>query len=564
MNNSKNIFILLVTSFLLWDCANRLPPGGGPIDTTRPRIISTSPEDGTKNFKGNRISVKFNRYVDERSFEESVFISPYIGEIEFEWSGKEVEINFLDKLRDNTTYFINIGTDVIDKQNSLNMIDSYSFAFSTGNEIDAGYIKGKVFPRVDGAKVNGIMVFAYILSSEDTINPALRKPDFITQTGKDGSFLFAHIPYGIYRLIAVRDEYRNLLYDIEVDEYGVQSKIINITPTDTICRGVNLKLAKEDTTGPALVKVDPVDQHHIIAEFSESIDPVSIKPSALSIKDTVDNIELYIYSAYLLTSSPKSVVVVTALQDSTKIYRFIANNIRDTAGNVIREKFNSSVFQGSGKAYILEPELSTVSITDSCKDVEPQEEIKIVFSDAIKEKKDFAFVFNDKGEEVPLRKKWLNDAVFLIKPEYELKGSTWHKLRLDLYKLISWNDLKFKDSVKFYSFETIDAESYSSISGMVCFDSTTLENCYVLAKKIGSNVRTYKVKADNRGNFVFPNLVEGKYVLQAFIDRNGNGEYDAGRPYPFEYSETLSDVSDTLNVRARWPLEGVILNWFKD
>jgi len=35
--------------------------------------------------------------------------------------------------------------------------------------------------------------------------------------------------------------------------------------------------------------------------------------------------------------------------------------------------------------------------------------------------------------------------------------------------------------------------------------------------------------------------------------------YDSGKPFPFAFSERISHLSDTLKVRARWPLEGVII-----
>ncbi|MBI5464926.1 MAG: hypothetical protein HY966_08250 [Ignavibacteriales bacterium] len=68
-----------------------------------------------------------------------------------------------------------------------------------------------------------------------------------------------------------------------------------------------------------------------------------------------------------------------------------------------------------------------------------------------------------------------------------------------------------------------------------------------------------ETRVDSKGAFSFPQVVEGKYVLQSFGDLNGNGEYDTGKPIPFVPSEPLGKQSDTLKVRARWPLEGVRL-----
>ena len=57
------------------------------------------------------------------------------------------------------------------------------------------------------------------------LNPRKQRPDFITQTGTRGDFSLHHIPVGLYRMIAVKDENRNLLYDPETDEYALLTPI---------------------------------------------------------------------------------------------------------------------------------------------------------------------------------------------------------------------------------------------------------------------------------------------------------------------------------------------------
>lgn len=566
MNLAKEINILVLFVLLLNGCANQLPPDGGPVDITRPEIIYTYPENGTRNFKDDKIIIKFDRYVDERTFEESIFISPYIEGMEFDWSGKKVEISFSSQLRSNTTYVVNIGTDVKDKyRNYLNMANSYVLAFSTGEEIDKGYIKGIVFPKSEGDNVNGIMVFAYLITNENmnTLNPMGAKPDFITQTGKNGEFYFNHIPFGEYRIIAVKDAYRNLLYDKEVDEYGVQSELININPIDTIFDALYMRLTKEDTTGPVLSKVTAIDNNHLIADFSETIDPTSINPKMITIVDTIEQKLLPVFKAYASYTSSKSVIVICDTQDSTKIYRLIFQEIKDSVGNEIKSLMNSAVFQGSSKISPANPNIISVSVKDSLLGVELKPKIDIVFSEPINKptSMDFIEIYNDQEEAVASQKTWLNDAVISITPENELASMSWYFLNIKLYKVKDWLDRNFEDSIKIYRFQTLDAEELSSINGMVLFErpGSQLDNLYVTAIRVDGAKQNYKVKTDKKGGFSIPNMNEGKYVVQAFVDRNNNGEYDRGKPYPFEYSEKLSVFSDTLKLRARWPLDGVII-----
>lgn len=548
-------------------CANQQPPQGGPVDQTTPEILSTYPAGNTRNFTGKYISLKFDRYVDQRSLEESVFISPYIGSLEFDWSGKEVKIKFSQKLRDSTTYVVNIGTDVKDGyRNHKRMAQAYTLAFSTGPSIDRGFIEGVVYPSKEGDAVDDIMIFATILGkiNEDTLNPKTSKPDFITQTGKNGSFSLRHIPFGQYRVFAIRDEYRNLVYDPDVDEYGNQSGPVAITPDDTLFAGLLMKLAKEDSTGPRLIKVTAPDRNHVVADFSKSLNSDSVGLSSFSVVDTATGAPLDRIAAYPLPASTTSFAVITGNQDSTTTYRFAVQNVIDSIGNKINPLANSLIFSGSAKRDTLPPKLIEVSVRDSAVDVDFRPMITLAFSNALKRTDTLPWlnIFDAARQSVPCEKKWISDVVVGIRPEKDFESAAWYRLRAELGSLSDWAGRRFRDSVRTLRFRTLDLEDMSSVEGFV-IDKNRIDTAgriYIHASQIGTKTsQEYTSAAQKEGNFIFPRVAEGRYIFQAFRDRNGNGKYDPGKPFPFEFSERQSPISDTLKVRARWPLEGVIL-----
>ena len=47
-------------SFLIYACAAVSAPGGGPEDNTAPELISTTPEAGSLQFKGGKVSLSFS------------------------------------------------------------------------------------------------------------------------------------------------------------------------------------------------------------------------------------------------------------------------------------------------------------------------------------------------------------------------------------------------------------------------------------------------------------------------------------------------------------------------
>jgi hypothetical protein len=557
--------IFFISVIMLLGCANQQLPEGGPVDMTAPVIILIYPDSNKLNFNDNKLRLEFDRYVEERTLEESIFISPYVGRLEFDWSGTEVEITFSEKLRRNTTYVVNIGTDVRDRfRGQTHMAKAYTLAFSTGPDIDRGGIEGFVFPMKKGDTSAGIMIFAYQLDglNPDTLKPMTAKPDFITQTGKSGDFFLHHIPFGSYRIFAIRDEYRNLVYDQEVDEYGVPSNIIHISQSDTLAAGVLMQLAKEDTSGPRLVKASAPDRNHVIAEFSESLHPSSITFTSFIVADTVDRKPLELIAVYPDPSTPKSIIAVTQKQDSVKTYFIHVQSVTDSVGNKINPLANSFAFQGSPKAATIGPRLVAVSIKDSTQNIDFRPVLTLTFSDALAETTslDFVTILDNNKQQVAVEKKRLSDVLVSIEPEQELLNKTWYTLRADLRKVHDWKDSTCKDSTKIWRFETLDIEDMSSVEGTVVDlnNTDTVGRLYVTAFQIGEKKPNYYIEAaDATGKFVFPIVAEGHYVFQAFRDRNKNGMYDSGKPFPFIFSERLSPLSDTLKVRARWPLEGV-------
>ena len=197
------IFALLI--LFLVKCANQMAPTGGDPDLTPPTVLEIYPMAGTTNFTDNYLEITFSEYVDRRSFKESIFISPDIdGPIEYDWSGTSVEISFEDTLKENTTYTITVGTDVADVNNRNKMSEAFNFAFSTGPEIDEGRISGKVYD----AKPDGAIICAYKIDTEE-YNPVDKKPTYRSQVGDNGKYKFLGLAPGQYRIIALRDEFRD-------------------------------------------------------------------------------------------------------------------------------------------------------------------------------------------------------------------------------------------------------------------------------------------------------------------------------------------------------------------
>ena len=564
----KYYFTVFSLSVVLFSgCANQGGLQGGPPDLVPPKIESTYPENGTINFSDDKVRIAFDKYVDQAKAAESIFISPHIGTLEYDWNGSDLKISFDEKLHANTTYVVNIGTDVVDLHNNNRMAQAYTLAFSTGSAIDKGVIQGKVYPMNAGEAVSGIMIFAYRLDgiNADTLNPKKTKPDYITQAGNNGDFSLTHIPFGTYRVIAVKDEYRNYVYDPETDQFGVLTEDVRLTSADTMRTGLLMRMAVEDTTAPRLIKVSALDDSHVLAEFSEPILSQGVRLENFAIEDTAAKKPLDVMKLWATYNKPSTVTMITARQDSNTAYRLFVKDIKDTVGNIVNPIANSLAFTGSSKHDSLGFRLLSVSLKDSIRGIDVQPTLTLEFSDAISKSisLDSIILLSAKKDTIEIEKQILNDAVITVRPKQKLQSMSRTTLRAALRTIRSWNDVVCRDSTKRWRFETFDPEDLSSIEGQV-FDQNETDHAgtvYVTASMIDTKGgASYTVPADATGHFFIPAIRDGRYVLQAFRDRNNNGKFDAGRPFPFVHSERISGISDTLKVRARWPLEGARIN----
>jgi len=243
----KKILPLIFFAILFCSCANQLPPSGGDDDRIPPKIISITPKANSVNYKGNSVKFKFDEYVDRRSFEEAFFVSPKPrGDIDFNWSGKEVEVEFSEPLDKNKTYVVIVGKDLKDVRGSNPVAAPVTFAFSTGPVLDQGKLLGRVFSD----NIERIKVLAFITDgmSEEKLDPAKYPADYLIQLSSDGTYALTNLPKGKYRVFALQDEDRNNLFDKEVDKISVSYKDLEIISDSGKASTVNFLLKDFDGT----------------------------------------------------------------------------------------------------------------------------------------------------------------------------------------------------------------------------------------------------------------------------------------------------------------------------
>lgn len=185
-------------------CANRgIGPQGGPKDSIAPMPVRSVPENGSLHFHGDKIEVAFNEYLQLDNVTQNLVMSPpQQHPPEVKVRGKHLQIQFVDTLRDSTTYTLDFG-DAICDFTEKNPFRNYTFAFSTGAVIDSLEIRGRVYDALSLNPLSGIFVGVHdnLEDSAFTRMPFART----ARTDSVGAFRIGNMRHGTYRLYAVED-----------------------------------------------------------------------------------------------------------------------------------------------------------------------------------------------------------------------------------------------------------------------------------------------------------------------------------------------------------------------
>lgn len=185
-------------------CANRgMGPQGGPKDETPPKVVQETPKNGSLNYKGKTIQIVFDEYIQLDNIAENLLISPPQQKTpEVSGVGKKVLVRFDEELRDSTTYTLQFGNAICDN-NEKNVLENYTFSFSTGDVIDSMQISGLMLNARDLSPVSGILVGVHTEHSDSAFEriPFVR----IGRTNSAGEFTISNLKDGTYRLYGLQD-----------------------------------------------------------------------------------------------------------------------------------------------------------------------------------------------------------------------------------------------------------------------------------------------------------------------------------------------------------------------
>jgi hypothetical protein len=563
IKNWTGLFFFLLI-ILLFSCAKRDFPAGGPVDLTPPQVLEVFPPDNSLNIDPSaKITLTFSKGMDEEKTENSIFITPVPETpIKFKWKKNKLILEPSQPLQKDRTYVINLGVNASDLHNNK-LEKSYSFAFSTGEKLDAGFISGKTF--FQSKKEKGVSVWAYPLSRDKGPDPKKDKPEYATLSDQNGEYNLNYLAKGLYRLFAVKDLNNDLLWEPDKEPLGITTNDINLNSDSLFFSGIDFTLIQRDTTPPTLLNCQGLDKRTIRLEFDEPLSLIAgqglyEKDNYGILSDSSLKESLEVKMVYTKSEDYQKVYLVTEEMAKRK-YTVYVQNLFDLAGNPINPQSNNCVFEGGDLEDKAPLKILSTDPKSGAKNVQLDAEIRLLFEKPPeKNSAEKGFVLKDSLEKrIEGKFLWENPAELLFQPDKLLQGKMKYELTLiDLVDLLGnhFGDTSFK-----LTFTAVNPDTLGSILGRV---ESLMDNKVEIAitmVKIEIPRLKYEKKLKEPGEFKFENIFPGKYNLKAYLDLNGNGTLDQGKVFPFEPAEPEIFYPDTLNIRPRWETEGVILKF---
>ncbi|OGC00836.1 hypothetical protein A2V82_01975 [candidate division KSB1 bacterium RBG_16_48_16] len=539
---------------LLWACAKQGFPPGGPVDKTSPRILDTYPANGSTLIPPDtRIEFIFNEGIDHPSCEESIFITPYPGEeVKYKWRGKKLRVEIPGGLLPNRTYVITIGTGSRDRRNNA-MKESFSLAFSTGENLDDGVIEGNVYGK---GRVEGTQIRAYDIVEMPDPNPSATPPIYITQASADGRFKMSYLALSRYRLFAMNDRDGNGLYDPEYDAIGVASKDVLLAKDNNSIRGLNFQVAVRDTTPPVLKDVSVPDRIHLTLVFSEPMDSTYLSEiSNVDIFSPDDSLE--ILALYHDRHNPAYLHVLTKIQQAGKKYTVSVKQGTDLWGLPLVADSSRVEFSGSDRADSTRPAFLEMTPKDSTKTVSVDQSIHLLFSDFMDTTQFLRHVtlMDTLGNKVGLRALWPNLRKVYCYPDTLLGALTDYNFIVNVDSVFDYAGNALADTLFKKSFKTLNPDTLSSISGRI-HDADSLAKGRFHIRAAEKKGGEYAIWTENDAVYSFKNVMPGLYTLEIFRDEDEDGRFSYGQPFPYRPADRFYVYSDTIDVRSKWPNEG--------
>lgn len=487
---------------------------------------------------------EFDESIDMRSFRSAFSITPDLGSPpEISGSGKRVKIKLAGGLREATTYIVTIGASLRDLH-SVSLDAPIIIAFSTGEEIDGGIIKGNVVRALNGTAAPSVDMFAF--ASDDSL--ALSEPPlYRTQTASDGSFIFRYLAESSYVVVAVQDANQNHQMD-EGEKRGVAPVHMISADTTGLAPSLPWVLAVHDRSAPILERVRAITTGDLELRFSEPLDLDINHPFeagnqdqfTFEVRDSLDESSSIVRWLYFTESKSRTIF---ARIDSIAPGRYTligSSAVSDSSGNTMAPGswefvVNPGLEERRSPNFLSWVPDSAMAMINTPRRIWENERFGVRFDSPVNS---LQFEIQDTtGADVPMRGDRTDPGLF----EFERTAFT----EPFLIRLIDPPDSSVAGLFQFAT----DREAGALVLEARGADAELIIEVFSLENEADAVLRV----VSDQESISLDGLPGGfRARLRVFVDLDGNGKWNPGSLSPYEPSEPIQWIRSDEPVRARW------------
>lgn len=556
---------------LLGACANMAQgPTGGLRDSLPPVYKTSNPLPNSLNFKGDKVEIEFDEYVQLKDgFEKIVVSPPTKSPFVAKAIGKKVVVEFRDTLMANTTYTVDFSNSIVDN-NESNPFNEYFFSFSTGDVLDSLSMSGYLLNAKDLSPAAGVLVGAYKQHDDSVF--VTKAFDRIAKTDENGRFTLRNLEPVPYRVFALNDVNSNYYFD----QPGESVAFLDSVFTPVMIENVRFDTIYKDSVTIDTVKsvrsVKYLPDSIILQLFEEEIVRQSFKKAEFTSETTV---ELYFenYEKQVPEINPVNfvsdnwaVVEPSVTTDTIKIWLRDSNVVKldtlrfelvyqktDSASNFVEARDTVQLIQNRKKAKRRDDKKQTFLTCSSSKSVEVYNLPRIEWSapvdfvqdtvvkvemqkDTLWEKVDFRLVADSA----------VNARSYLLEAEWEVGAS--YRLHIDSASVTDiYGNCNDKTELKF---RIKNKEEYSTLKFKV---QGVADSAFV--ELLNAKEQVKRVEKLRNGEVFFKNVHPGEYYARLVVDSDNDGLWTTGKYIENRKPEQVYYFSKTLKLRANWDVE---------
>ncbi|MBH31147.1 MAG: hypothetical protein CMG71_04045 [Candidatus Marinimicrobia bacterium] len=546
--------LLLLGALFLLRCAAVGPPPGGPEDKTPPALLSTSPPSGTTGVEdGLTIELTFSERLHEETDGSAIRLAPSIqGPLDVSLNREVLSVSFPNELAENQTYILTLTRDLMDERK--NRLDqTYQIAFSTGDEIAAGHISGTVYGTALGSSAL-VYLFQQGEVSDDSL--LLRSPHYFTETDDSGRYAFDYLDEGRYIPVAHTGQSPPSPITPSRNPYGLTwEEFVTVNDSIHLVEDVNIILGRE--VGPFhVLSVEMDDAVSGSVGFSVPFDLADAPGTKMS----------FVHSE-LGTEVP--VVHLFQYQDDRKALRFVADGLN--AGEVysisiegLIDSINQMIEAVDRTIRVPETDLQPPAVHSPTPKVgisvnSGGPPLVLQFTKPVHLVGDSALVLTDTKTGIVNSVISLDLSRVEMTPEDGWTEGSAYQLKLFGAGIESGDGQTLVDSVLNFEIASGAPQGRGGLIGSV--QGAYVAGTILTARPVEKDLKSVSVSVNSDGEFKINNLFEGNWMLSTFQDRDGNGRYSFGRLFPYSVAEPFTALNDTIEVRANWDIDGIVLTY---